>query len=376
MKILVISNVFLPGINGGGPIKSLKNLIDYLEDDYEFSVITESRDVGSKKRYKNIIINSWNKFKRYKVKYIDKFTIKRVNKDINIVVPDIIYLNSFFARASFVTYLLIPKYKNIIFIIAPRGELNSNALNLKAEKKRIFIRLLQKSSLLKKVRFHATSEEEKKDILSLFPHNKVTVIPNLPSIASSENLRTCKERNSLRIVSVSRISKMKNIDFSIKSLNGITEGEIVFDLFGPIEDKTYHEECLREIEKLNSNIKVNFKGSLNNSEVSEQLRNYDLFYLPTLGENYGHSIVEAIQNQVPVLISSNTPWIKLEEKKIGKDLSLSNIDEFTDFIKSLIPLNDEEYRERFTGFESFIKKELNVATTIEKYKKLFDGKKD
>lgn len=376
MKILIVTNYYLPGVNGGGPIKSLKNLTDYMKQNYDINILTVAKDVGSKKNYPDIKINKWIYKYGHNIYYADSFTFNNTRKALKELKPTVIYINSFFASSSLLFYMTIPFYSKGKYIVAPRGELNSNALNLKNRKKKNFIRLIKKFNLLKNVHFHATSESEMNDILSFFPHNKVTVIPNLPSIASSENLRIGKEKNSLRIVSVSRISKMKNIDFAIKSLNRITEGEIVFDLFGPIEDKTYHEECLKEIEKLTSNIKVNFKGPLNNSKVSEQLRNYDLFYLPTLGENYGHSIVEAIQNQVPVLISSNTPWIKLEEKKIGKDLSLSNIDEFTDFIKSLIPLNDEEYRERFTGFESFIKKELNVAATIEKYKKLFDGKKD
>jgi glycosyltransferase involved in cell wall biosynthesis len=51
---------------------------------------------------------------------------------------------------------------------------------------------------------------------------------------------------------------------------------------------------------------------------------HDLFILPTLGENYGHVIVEAWAAGVPVLLSDQTPWRGLSGKRIGWDFPLSS----------------------------------------------------
>ena len=62
------------------------------------------------------------------------------------------------------------------------------------------------------------------------------------------------------------------------------------------------------------------------NKLSTALKSGHFFYLPTHGENYGHSIVEAFMHGIPVIISNKTPWNKLEEKKCGWDLDLKSKD--------------------------------------------------
>ncbi len=44
------------------------------------------------------------------------------------------------------------------------------------------------------------------------------------------------------------------------------------------------------------------------THVLETLSAYDLFVLPSLGENYGHVVFESLSSGTPVLISDKTPW--------------------------------------------------------------------
>jgi glycosyltransferase involved in cell wall biosynthesis len=56
----------------------------------------------------------------------------------------------------------------------------------------------------------------------------------------------------------------------------------------------------------------------------EILHKYDLFILPTLNENFGHSIVESLSVGTPVLISDNTPWRSSASYAINSVPLLSN----------------------------------------------------
>ena len=83
-----------------------------------------------------------------------------------------------------------------------------------------------------------------------------------------------------------------------------------------------------------------------------------LFVLPTEGENFGHAIFEALAVGCPILISDQTPWRKLSEKKAGIDLPLSRI-RFTQAMQYFVDLDNERWQEYRQGA-------LSVALDYEK----------
>ncbi len=66
---------------------------------------------------------------------------------------------------------------------------------------------------------------------------------------------------------------------------------------------------------------------------------HDLFFLPTLGENFGHVISESLSSGTPVLISDTTPWRNLRAKGIGENLPLAEPGAFAEFIESVAAMN-------------------------------------
>ncbi|HBI22280.1 MAG TPA: group 1 family glycosyltransferase, partial [Legionella sp.] len=116
-------------------------------------------------------------------------------------------------------------------------------------------------------------------------------------------------------------SPTKNLYFALQVLERI-ESTLVFDVYGPIEDKEYWQVCLDLIEQLPSNIVVNYMGTVTPAQVADVFSAYDLFFFPTLGENYGHVIAESMSVGTPVLLSDQTPWQNLEDDRLGWDLPL------------------------------------------------------
>jgi glycosyltransferase involved in cell wall biosynthesis len=96
-----------------------------------------------------------------------------------------------------------------------------------------------------------------------------------------------------------------------------------------------------------------------------------LFFLPTRGENFGHVISESLQAGCPVLISDQTPWQGLEEKKAGWVNSLLQPERFQAVLQEVLEMDDRLFREWSRGARAYGKQTATDATNFEANRKLF-----
>ena len=59
-KVMIFTGYYLPGVKGGGPIQSIKNLVNNLSDIFDFYIVTSDRDLGDTEPYSNIKVDEWN----------------------------------------------------------------------------------------------------------------------------------------------------------------------------------------------------------------------------------------------------------------------------------------------------------------------------
>ncbi|EJL6444735.1 hypothetical protein NMS18_002445, partial [Vibrio cholerae] len=83
-----------------------------------------------------------------------------------------------------------------------------------------------------------------------------------------------------------------------------------------------------------------------------------VFLLPTLNENYGHAIVEAMVNSNIVIISDNTPWNELNNFG-GLAISLDDIVPFVKGIEKVLCMSNDEFNLATKNTYLFIKKSLS-----------------
>ena len=102
------------------------------------------------------------------------------------------------------------------------------------------------------------------------------------------------------------------------------------------------------------------------------LSDYHFFILPTFHENFGHSIFEALSAGCPVLISDQTPWHDLEEKKAGWDLPLNDESLWKDKLNELIKMSDDEYQEWSRGARKVAEEYVNSLELLEAYGNVLD----
>ena len=146
----------------------------------------------------------------------------------------------------------------------------------------------------------------------------------------------------LRVVFLSRISPKKNLRLALRVVAQIRE-PIQFDIYGPVTDEAYWQRCQADIAALPSHVQVNYRGAVHPDKIREIMSGHDLFFLPTLGENFGHVIAEALSAGTPVLIADTTPWRDLEAAGVGWDLRLDEEQSFLRCIEHCARLGAEEY---------------------------------
>ncbi len=296
---------------------------------YSISVITSDTDLGEAAPYPEITADQWIPHEPgIQIFYASKktLTIPLIRNLVNTVAPDFIYLNSLYSlRYTIMPLFLLWRSKiQSRVVLSPRGMLRESAIRLKSSKKKIFIQFLNTMRVPEKIRFHATDNQEKKDVLKYFPGaGKVEMISNFSAALPAVLMPVEKVKGSLRCVFISRIMGIKNINFFLNLLSRLPDDvQLEFGIYGEIEDAGYWEESKKIIQSLPANIRITYGGPLPHNKVIPTLEKFHVFVLPTQGENFGHAIFEALSAGRIVLISNNTPWRSLREKEIGWDLSL------------------------------------------------------
>jgi glycosyltransferase involved in cell wall biosynthesis len=258
--------------------------------------------------------------------------------------------------------------------VAPRGEFSPGALGFKRWKKGPFLAIAQIAGLYRNVLWHASTEDEAQLIRRQFGGaTRMITARNLPSMAGQQ-LKLCEAIDApgpLRIVFLSRISRMKNLDYALGVL-AKTRVPIQFDIWGTLEDPAYWKQCQEQIQALPENVAARYRGVADHSEVIKILASYDLFFLPTRGENYGHVIAEAFSAGTPVLLSDQTPWRNLRREGVGWDLPLENGEAtFLEAIEETfhkVRLEKVAWRQRVLDFA---RERLNDPSLLEANRALF-----
>lgn len=342
--ILTFSSHYLPGYKGGGPIRSIANMVEQLGDEFQFRVVASDRDLGDSAPYSGVPVDVWVTVGKAKVFYRSpgRAGWSALLRSVDRLSFDLIYLNSFFSASSSLrplTYRHLGRLASRPVLLAPRGEFSPGALSLKPAKKRVFLACANMIGLHQGVTFQASSDHEAADVRRVLGGVPIHVASNLPAqpIPAARNIDPQPTGGPLRAAFLSRISPKKNLLGALQILKSVSV-PVTFEIYGVIEDREYWARCQAIIAALPSHIQARYQRPLHPDEVVAVLSGHDFFFMPTLGENYGHAIREALSAGLPVLISDQTPWRGLADKSAGADLPLDAPDAFVAWIEEFAQL--------------------------------------
>jgi len=365
--ILILVDYYLPGMKAGGPVRSVEHLVRRLGHRYRFRLIAGDRDLGDRRPYPEVPPGRWRRAGVAEAWYLAGGTkaLGALRRVIRETPHDLLYLNSLFSPRMTFAVLLLRRLRAIPdrpVVLAPRGELHPGALatggwrasgpgtalvtNPRYLKKRLYIRVCRSLGLFRGVVWQASTPSEAEHIRRyLGADARVMSARDLAGpLQGPPPERAPKEPGLLRVAYLSRISPKKNLEGAIALLAGV-RGRVDFDIYGPVEEPGYWQQCRRALEALPPNVHARYHGMVPHEGVGEVLRAHDLLLLPTWGENYGHVVLEALVEGCPVLISDQTPWRDLERAGVGWDLPLTNPAAFRAVLERCVAMDPAEHAE-------------------------------
>ncbi len=358
---------FFPGKKYGGPPVSIDNFCTLMKE-YKCYIVCRDHDMNSKQRYSDIE-EGWNRRDNCQVKYLsdEEYCYKSFENIIKELKPDWLYLQGLYQSCILPSLRLAKKYQ-IKILLAPRGELCAGALKKKTYKKLPYIYFLRYSGLLKNVLFQSTSDEETEAIGQYLniSKNNIYYLTNVPSLPRKSLEHNIKNSGIGHFLFLARIHPQKNLLDAITYFKTI-KSNVEFDIYGPIEDKNYWEECQNIIKTLPKNVKVKYCGSVTHEQVHETIAKYDAFIMPTHSENYGHSIAEALLAGTPVIISDQTPWTDVKEYQAGWVLSLSDHLAGSHAVQAVIDMTQDDIKKIRKSIKCYLERNLLINALHDKY---------
>lgn len=377
MKILTLIGCYLPGFKAGGQIRSLSNLVDAFDGEHEFYIVTRDRDLGDKYPYTNVVSEEWIRVGNANVRYLaaGPASAQALRRTIAEMQPDMVYSNSPFDFWFGVVPLLLDRFggiKKIPSLISAHGIFAPNALAIKSHKKKTFLWLDRYLNLMRSTHWHATCAEEAQDIFRVFGRNvRVTVAPNLCTALPNEiDARQPKQAGRLRLALLGRVARIKNIDGAIKIVRDL-KTPTTLDIYGPLEDQTYWQECQNLLVGLSRHIQINYRGLLLPTEIHTTLATYDAMFLPTNNENFAYAVVESFSSGCPVVISDRTPWRNLRNRGVGWDVPLEDHDAFGKVLAELAMMTELEHSVMRLKARKYAATVSDSKPTLQLYRELF-----
>jgi len=199
------------------------------------------------------------------------------------------------------------------FLLRPCGMLDSWSMSQSALKKKCYLRLFSRTLYSPLCHLHFTTEAEKEK--SIYPpHLDSVIIENGISDAafsesnSADDFFGCfPELTNKRIVLfLGRIHSKKRPDIALEAFAQVAAeysgAHLVFA--GPY-DEDYRSELVKKSETLGVRDRVTFTGMLRGKALYGAFRAAKLFVLPSMQENFGIAVAEAMANKCPVIVSKH-----------------------------------------------------------------------
>lgn len=306
------------GESGGGPPRSVGQLCDHLVEGNSVHLMTaediEDPLVSLDSRIVTHFVKGENRTMvgRFRTSGFTE-VLDRLNRKVPI---SICHQHGVWLRCSHDTTVYACKH-NIPLVVAPRGMLETWALNHSKWKKKLAWALYQERDLKKATAFHATAESEAASIRSLGFKQPIAVIPNgiqLPERHRSSAIT--HPSSSKTALFLSRINPKKGLPMLLDAWRRIMPEEWRLVISGN-DDSKHLPEVERKIHEYKLQDQVDLVGPLFGEAKDAAYRNADLFVLPSYSENFGIVVAEALSYGVPVLTTTGCPWQELHTNKCG-----------------------------------------------------------
>ena len=236
----------------------------------------------------------------------------------------------------------VSRRMGIPLVITPHGMLTKWSFSYRGWKKRLAWRLYQGSDLNQARVVHLTSANEEDDLRCLGFKGTTAVIPNgidLPSWQEGTSLaKPCRTA-----LFVSRIHPKKGLLNLVEAWKRVRPKGWQMRLVGP--DEAGHLAAVQAAVKAHGlESEFIYCGSLYGDALWDTYRQSDLLILPTMSENFGNVVPEALSCGVPVITTYGAPWEELKTHSCGWWIPIG-VDPLADALREATEATVEERRQ-------------------------------
>ena len=173
------------------------------------------------------------------------------------------------------------------------------------------------------------------------------------------------ENNIIQLLVVSRLVSQKNIDSIIKAIKVMENENIILNIVG---DGSEINNLKLLVKKYELDKKINFIGKIENTKLNEYLKNADIFIQASNYEGLPHSILEAMNFEIPILstdVGGCSVLLNKGERGYIIPMPVSAI-EISEGIRKIIN-NKNEAKSKARLAKNYLNQEHNFNTNAEIY---------
>ena len=173
------------------------------------------------------------------------------------------------------------------------------------------------------------------------------------------------ENNIIQLLVVSRLVSQKNIDSIIKAVKVMENENIILNIVG---DGSEINNLKLLVKKYELDKKINFIGKIENTKLNEYLKNADIFIQASNYEGLPHSILEAMNFEIPILstdVGGCSVLLNKGERGYIIPMPVSEV-EISEGIRIIIN-NKNEAKSKAKLAKNYLNQEHNFNTNAEIY---------
>jgi glycosyltransferase involved in cell wall biosynthesis len=307
MRLLIT----IPGLalESGGPSVSANSTASYLAALGVQTAIAWGTD-GRKARMPEAGVRS---FPLESVSHFSPRYLRGLGAVLDEFRPELVYDFGIWRRENAFSFIAARK-RRVPWIVSPRGMLEPWSRSYKRLKKDIAWRVYQKRILKRADALVATSLMEQENLRDLKLDAPVWLVPN--GVELPPPRPASQPQRLRRALFLSRLHPKKQPELLIRAWSKLDPAGWQLTLAGPADDN-YRAELARLVAQSSKGSPIELLPEVGGQAKQELLFDSDLFVLPTLSENFGVAIVEALAHEIPVITTSATPWSEVAERGCG-----------------------------------------------------------
>ncbi len=336
MNVLHVAPAFYPALVYGGPMRSIYDLCRALVDagDTVRVLTTDANGAGRVTapagREVPLVTRGGSSVA---VLYARRRARHTVSPELLRALPgrmrwaDVAHLTAIYSFPTLPT-LLAARMTRTPLVVSPRGSFGSWGQRQHRALKAPLNALLRR--LARGVTFHATAASEAADIRTILGDVRIATVSNgvdasefatLPSDSGAwlRNTASLKPEEGPLIGCLGRIHEKKGLDRLVRAVPRLRERwpRVQVVIAGP-DDGMEQARLMAVATREGVRDRVHFLGGIYGAERIAFLSGLDVFVLPSLDENFGNAIAEALAAGTPVVASRHCPWPELEQQRCGR----------------------------------------------------------